>query len=176
MTAPLIVNFGWQSAFLLDGLASLLLALQLFFILPESARFLAVVGGRDREIAVILRKLLPGFEPAASARFVVAEHAQQPGLPVKHLFTEGRAVMTSLLWIAFITSLMGHYFLTSWLPTVLNSNGVPLGHAVIAGSLIQGGGALGSLLIGRLLDRIGIIAIVMAFVALDSVRRADRCG
>jgi AAHS family 4-hydroxybenzoate transporter-like MFS transporter len=84
---------------------------------------------------------------------------------VKHLFTEGRALITTLLWIAFITCLMGHYFLTSWLPTVLNSNGVPLGHAVVAGSLIQGGGALGSLLVGRLLDRIGIIAIVMAFVA-----------
>jgi MFS transporter, AAHS family, 4-hydroxybenzoate transporter len=89
----------------------------------------------------------------------------EPGLPVKHLFTEGRAVITTLLWVAFITSLMGHYFLTSWLPTVLNSNGVPLGHAVVAGSLIQGGGALGSLLVGRLLDRIGVIAIVMAFVA-----------
>jgi AAHS family 4-hydroxybenzoate transporter-like MFS transporter len=164
LTAPLIVNFGWQSAFLLDGLASLLLALLLLFMLPESARFLAVVGGRDREIAAILRKLLPGFEPATSARFVVAEH-MQPGLPVKHLFTEGRAVITTLLWIAFITSLMGHYFLTSWLPTVLNSNGVPLAHAVIAGSLIQGGGALGSLVVGRQLDRTGIIAIVVAFIA-----------
>jgi hypothetical protein len=29
---------------------------------------------------------------------------------------------------AFITSLMGRHFLTSWLPTVLNANGVPLAH------------------------------------------------
>ena len=59
---------------------------------------------------------------------------------------------------------MGHHFLTSWLPTVLNTNGVPLAHAVVAGSLIQGGGALGSLIVGRLLDRVGMIAIVMAFI------------
>jgi hypothetical protein len=58
----------------------------------------------------------------------------------------------------------GHHFLTSWLPTVLNANGVPLAHAVIAGSLIQGGGALGSLIVGRLLDRVGMISIVMAFI------------
>src|ERR1700730_6673472 len=83
---------------------------------------------------------------------------------VKHLFLEGRALITSLLWIAFITSLMGHHFLTSWLPTVLNTNGVPLAHAVVAGSLIQGGGALGSLIVGRLLDRVGMISIVMAFI------------
>jgi AAHS family 4-hydroxybenzoate transporter-like MFS transporter len=69
LTAPLIVNFGWQSAFLLDGLGSLLLALLLLFFLPESARFLAVLGGRDREIAAIMRKLLPDFEADRSARF-----------------------------------------------------------------------------------------------------------
>jgi hypothetical protein len=34
---------------------------------------------------------------------------------------------------------MGHHFLTSWLPTVLNANDVPPAHAVVAGSLIQGG-------------------------------------
>jgi MFS family permease len=36
--------------------------------------------------------------------------------------------------------------------------------AAFAGSLIQGGGALGSLIVGRLLDRVGMISIVMAFI------------
>jgi AAHS family 4-hydroxybenzoate transporter-like MFS transporter len=164
LTAPLIVNFGWQSAFLADGFASLTLAVLLFFMLPESARFLAVVGGKERELASIMRKLRPDLSVDASSRFTVAEHRAEPGMPVKHLFTNGRALITSLLWTAFITSLMGHYFLTSWLPTVLNSNGVPLGHAVVAGSLIQGGGALGSLIVGRLMDRLGMMVIVTAFV------------
>ena len=164
LTAPLIVNFGWQSAFLADGFASLTLAVLLFFMLPESARFLAVVGGKERELASIMRKLRPDLSVDASSRFTVAEHRAEPGMPVKHLFTNGRALITSLLWTAFITSLMGHYFLTSWLPTVLNSNGVPLGHAVVAGSLFQGGGALGSLIVGRLMDRLGMMVIVTAFV------------
>jgi MFS transporter, AAHS family, 4-hydroxybenzoate transporter len=164
ITAALIVNFGWRSAFLFGGFASLTLAVVLFFILPESARFLAVMGGRDREIAAIMRRLLPHSGIDASTRFTLAEHKVEPGMPVKHLFTEGRAAVTSILWAAFITSLMGHHFLTSWLPTVLNANGVPLAHAVVAGSLIQGGGALGSLIVGRLLDRVGMISIVMAFI------------
>src|SRR6202048_1408540 len=164
LTAALIVNFGWRSAFLFGGFASLTLAVVLFCILPESARFLAVMGGRDREIAAIMQRLLPHSRIDASTRFTLAEHKVEPGMPVKHLFTEGRAAVTSLLWAAFITSLMGHHFLTSWLPTVLNANGVPLAHAVVAGSLIQGGGALGSLIVGRLLDRVGMISIVMAFI------------
>ena len=40
------------------------------------------------------------------------------GVPVKNLFTEGRAFMTVMLWFAFVSSLLGHTFLTSWLPTV----------------------------------------------------------
>jgi hypothetical protein len=50
-------------------------------------------------------------------RRALAEHKAERGMRVKHLFLEGRALITSLLWIAFITSLMGHHFLTSWLPT-----------------------------------------------------------
>jgi AAHS family 4-hydroxybenzoate transporter-like MFS transporter len=164
LTAALIVNFGWQSAFFFGGFASLTLAVVLLFMLPESARFLAVVGGRDREIAAILRKLRPDFVFDALTRFTLAEHKVERGMPVKHLFSEGRALITSLLWLSFITSLMGHHFLTSWLPTVLNAHGVPLAHAVVAGSLIQGGGAVGSLIVGRLLDRVGMIAIVLAFI------------
>src|SRR6516225_251699 len=91
LTAPLIVNFGWQSAFLADGFASLTLAVLLFFMLPESARFLAVVGGKERELASIMRKLRPDLSVDASSRFTVAEHTAEPGMPVKHLFTNGRA-------------------------------------------------------------------------------------
>ena len=164
IAAALIGRFGWQSVFLLGGCTSLALGIVLSFIMPESARFLALVGGKDRQIAAILRKLRPDLGIDASSRFTVAEHKVEPGLPVRHLFTEGRALVTSLLWIAFITSLTGHHFLTSWLPTVLDSNGVPLAHAVVAGSLIQGGGAVGSLIVGRLMDRFGMMVIVAAFI------------
>jgi MFS transporter, AAHS family, 4-hydroxybenzoate transporter len=164
LAAALIVHFGWHSVFLLGGCTSLTLAVVLFFIMPESARFLALMGGKDRQIGAILKKLRPDLGIDASTRFIVAEQKTELGLPVRHLFTEGRALITSLLWIAFVTSLTGHFFLTSWLPTVLDSNGVPLAHAVVAGSLIQGGGAVGSLIVGRLMDRMGMMAIVAAFI------------
>jgi AAHS family 4-hydroxybenzoate transporter-like MFS transporter len=56
------------------------------------------------------------------------------------------------------------HFLTSWLPTVVAESGVPLAHAVIATALLQGGGAVGSLVVGRLLDRLGTLGIVAAFL------------
>jgi MFS transporter, AAHS family, 4-hydroxybenzoate transporter len=164
ITAALITRFGWQSAFFFGGGVSLALGLILYSIMPESARFLVLLGGRDREIASILSRLRPDLTFTPATRFVAAEHKAESGMPVRHLFTEGRAWITSLLWTAFVTSLMGHFFLTSWLPTVLDSNGVPLAHAVVAGSLIQGGGAAGSLIVGRLVDRVGMGAIVGAYI------------
>ena len=68
-----------------------------------------------------------------------------------------------LLWIAFASSLLGHYFLTSWLPTILAGAAVPLTYAIIAGALLQGGGGVGGLLICWLSDKRGILYIGAAF-------------
>jgi AAHS family 4-hydroxybenzoate transporter-like MFS transporter len=84
-------------------------------------------------------------------------------VPVKQLFRDGRALTTVLLWSAFVTSFVGHHFLTSWLPTVLVSDGIPLGQAVVAAALFQGGGAVGSLVVGRLVDLRGIAALAAIF-------------
>lgn len=164
LTAALMARWGWQSAFFFGGGTSIALGLALLAALPESPRFLALRGGRDGELRAILSRLRPDLPITPESRFVLAEHVAEPGLPVRHLFTEGRAPVTALLWTAFICSLAAHYFLTSWLPTVLDASGIPLTHAVVAGSLIQAGGAAGSLIVGRLVDRIGMMAIVGAFV------------
>jgi AAHS family 4-hydroxybenzoate transporter-like MFS transporter len=164
VSAALIVRFGWQSAFYFSGFGSLAIGFVAYFFLPESARFLAIRNLSDPRITTIMKRLRPDLAVGPATRFVVEEESIQTGLPVRHLFTDGRAWLTSLLWLSFILSLTGHHFLTSWLPTVLDADGVPLAHAVAAGSLIQMGGAAGSLIVGRLLDRVGIVAIALAFL------------
>jgi AAHS family 4-hydroxybenzoate transporter-like MFS transporter len=109
-----------------------------------------------------LQKLSPGSAFDDSADYVVAEERHQ-GLPVKHLFTNGRAGVTVLLWIAFASSLLGHYFLTSWLPTILAGAAVPLTYAIISGALLQGGGGIGGLIICWLSDKKSMLFIALAF-------------
>src|SRR5487761_175242 len=163
IAAKLIPLYGWHSVFYVGGITPIALALVLLFTLPESVRFLALMPHQHGRIAAILHKLRPDIAFDRDAKFMVREE-KRGGVPVKHLFTEGRARMTLLLWIAYVTSLLGHYFLTSWLPTVLISAGVPFEHAVIAGGLLQAGGAAGGLVLCWLLDKQGIIAIALAFV------------
>lgn len=162
IAAKFIPSFGWPSVFQLGGIAPVFLAVTLIFTLPESVRFLVLKRDRRERIAAILSRLVPGRSFDPGSQFTVPEE-NKGGFPVKRLFTDGRAMMTSLLWLAFIASLMGHYFLSSWLPTVLVDAGIPLAHAVIAAALFQVGGAAGNLIVCRFLDKRGIVAIALAF-------------
>jgi AAHS family 4-hydroxybenzoate transporter-like MFS transporter len=72
--------------------------------------------------------------------------------------------MTLLLWCAFIASLLGHHLLAAWLPTVLVGTGVSLGVAASAGGLLHAGGGIGGVVLGRMLDKRGAVALVIAYV------------
>jgi AAHS family 4-hydroxybenzoate transporter-like MFS transporter len=162
VAARLIPAFGWPAVFKVGGIAPMILALMIAFTLPESVRFLALKQNRPDQVRAILQKLQPESSFDDSYDYMVSEERHQ-GLPVKHLFTEGRAPVTILLWIAFASSLLGHYFLTSWLPTILAGAAVPLTYAIISGALLQGGGGIGGLLICWLSDKKSLLFIALAF-------------
>ena len=73
---------------------------------------------------------------------------------MKQLFTEHRTKITLLLWLMFFMNLLNLYFLNSWLPTVINDNGIRVETAIIITTLFQVGGAAGALLLGRVVDRL----------------------
>jgi MFS transporter, AAHS family, 4-hydroxybenzoate transporter len=162
IAAKLIPAFGWPAVFKVGGIAPILLAILVAFTLPESVRFLALRRDRSDQVRSILRRLTHDLVLDDSSDFVVTEERHQ-GLPVKHLFTNGRAPITILLWIAFASSLLGHYFLTSWLPTILAGAAVPLTYAIVSGALLQGGGGIGGLLICWLSDKKSMLFIAIAF-------------
>ena len=105
-----------------------------------------------------MRKLLARMNPqlifGSDTNFVVREE-RAPGMPVVHLFRQGRAIPTILLWIGFFMSLIDIYLLTSWLPTVFHNAGITLSLSVIATAVFQGGGVVASLALGSFVDRFG---------------------
>jgi AAHS family 4-hydroxybenzoate transporter-like MFS transporter len=176
IAAQLIPAWGWPSVFIVGGVLPIAIGFVSLFVLPESVRFLIVKRGRADQVLSLMRRIRPDLTFSDDTAFA-AEEENKEGLPLAHLFADGRASMTALLWLAYAANMISLHFLTSWLPTVFAESGVPLSHAVLATALLQGGGAVGSLVIGRLLDRIGTLGIVAAFlVAVPCVAALGHVG
>ncbi len=163
----LIPQYGWQSLFFVGGALSLVAALALVLMLPESARFLASKGLEPQRVADLLRRLT-GEEVPTDAQFVVADEIGQakdfnPAL----LFRDQLRLITPLLWLAYIASSITVFFLATWTPLVFEALNFTRSQAALAGSVNAAAGAVGGLLLMRFTDNMGAIAITaMPLVAV----------
>jgi MFS transporter, AAHS family, 4-hydroxybenzoate transporter len=140
-SAWVIPNFGWQSVFYIGAVAPLIVAVVLAIWLPESIRFLLARNMRQDEVRRTLERIMPGEVPA-DAQLVAPPDPAREGVPVKHLFMEGRTVPTLLLWVPFFTIFMVLVTVTFWTPALLNS----VGFSLSAAALIIGFNNLGSVI------------------------------
>jgi MFS transporter, AAHS family, 4-hydroxybenzoate transporter len=164
LAADLIPRYGWRSVFIVGGIAPLLLVPVLAWRLPESARFLALAGKAPERVGELLRRISPRTLFAPGARFIVQE-THLAGIPVAHLFRDGRTSVTLLLWVVFFMSLLDIYFLANWLPTVLNDLGASVSEAAVIGSMLQVGGVVGTFALGIVIDRFSFRALALVYFA-----------
>lgn len=176
LAAALIPQFGWRSVFVVGGAAPLLLVPILAIRLPESVRYLALSGRAHDRVAQLLRSISPAASFAQGTQFVVNEPALA-GIPVQHLFRDGRTAVTLLLWVVFFMSLLDIYFLANWLPTVLNDLGASVSAAAVIGSMLQVGGVVGTLALGSVIDRFSFRALALVyFIAVFAVGAIGQLG
>jgi len=158
LNSYLITQLGWRAIFYIGGIAPLLLALILAFYLPESIKFLLVRRNDIKAVARIVARLRsPRLRDGS--RFVLDEK-RLPGTSIRHLFTEGRALGTVLLWVPFF---MGFGILTVavlWTPALLRLNGISPADAAFVVAFNGLGGFIGQSTAGRLIERFGILAIL----------------
>ena len=159
----LIPIWGWRSVFYVGGALPIGLALVLIKMLPESVRFLTEKGGDPARIRGIVSQIAPELANAPIAATVPDRHT---GVPVKHLFTEGRAPGTLLLWVPFFMNLLILYFILSWLPSLLTQSGMPVSAGITAVFSFSIGGIVGTVLQGPLMRAVGVFpAILSEFIA-----------
>jgi len=176
LAAALIPHFGWRSVFVVGGAAPVILAPILALRLPESVRYLALRGDAHQRVAQLLGLVNPKAALSPASRFVVGEPALK-GIPVQHLFRDGRTLATLLLWVVFFMSLLDIYFLSNWLPTVLNDLGASIAAAAVIGSMFQVGGVVGVFALGSIIDRFSFRALALVyFIAVFAVGAIGQLG
>ncbi len=170
-----IPHFGWQSVFYIGGIGPLVFAAVLVVYLPESLRFLIARNVRLDEVRRILDRIAPGEVPA-DASLVAAPEIERQGVPVKHLFTEGRAAHTLMLWVAFFAVFMVLVTVTAWTPTVLHAAGFSVSAGALIIALNNGGSVCASAFSGFIVDRFGPYRTLVqaSFSAVCASPRLDR--
>src|SRR5207247_1326227 len=64
-----------------------------------------------------------------------------------------------LLWIVNFMNLLNLYFLASWMPTVVRDAGHSASTAVLAGTVLQVGGTIGTVGLAWLIARLGFVDV-----------------
>ena len=168
LAAWLIPQYGWRSVWYVGGLVPIVLLVPMYLWLPESLQFLALRRNDTREIGKWLKRIDASAQIDDSTRFVVPE-TRAPGVPIAHLFADGRAAATSLIWIANFMNIVNAYFVASWLPTVVRDMGYSTSIGVMAGATVQAGGVIGTLAVAGLLARIGFVPVLVVCFAVETV-------
>lgn len=154
VAAAMLPVWGWQSVFIVGGILPMVLACILVFRLPESARFLVARNADQTQVKALVRRMVPQLKDLEGIRLIPGAPAPR-GMPLRHLFTEGRAAGTLLLWVSYFMNLLIIYFIVSWLPAVLRHAGMDMSAGITAISLFSAGGVVGSLLQGLVMRAVG---------------------
>ncbi|MGF6772352.1 AAHS family 4-hydroxybenzoate transporter-like MFS transporter [Paraburkholderia sp. GAS199] len=161
LAAEIIPAYGWRSVFYLGGAGAVVAVVILFIGLPESIRYLSLRNPSSERILAYARKLKPSARFADDTRFTFQEQART-GVPVRHLFTEGRSAMTAFLWLALGFSFVTHFFLSQWMTTLLTDE-IGYANAARSQALFQLGAGF-SWFFGWLIDRKGVRVMTLTMI------------
>ncbi|WP_234825116.1 MFS transporter [Cupriavidus necator] len=167
VTAYLIEHVGWRGVLALGGALPLALVPVLALALPESVRYLATREGMQARIGAILSRI-DANRVSADARYVT-DDSEGPNSPVSQLFAPRYRQGTLWFWLAFFCSLLLLYLMINWLPILVQRSGLSLKEASMLAGLLQGGGMVGAVVLGVLLDRFNPYAVVAAAYALGAI-------
>lgn len=163
VSAWLIPEFGWRSVFFFGGVTPLLIGALMVVWLPESLQFMALGQKNQRKnqqrLAGWIRRIDPTVPATPATRYVVHEE-NRGGVPAVHLFREGRALGTVLLWVINFMNIFNLYVLSGWMPTVAAQLGYSTRVAVLVGTTVQVGGTLGTFWLTWLIGMFGFVRVL----------------
>jgi AAHS family 4-hydroxybenzoate transporter-like MFS transporter len=177
VSAWLVPSHGWRAVFYLGGAIPLLLAFLMWFMLPESLKFLTIRGAKPPDVDNRLPRAQPRWNRLACTQYRSGQ-GRLAGAPYIHLFRHGRAKSTLLLWAICFTTLIDFYFLSSWLPTVVKESGYATSRAVLVGAMFQVGGAVGTVGLGWAMGKWGFLKVlgIHLAIACASIAMIGRAG
>jgi AAHS family 4-hydroxybenzoate transporter-like MFS transporter len=154
----LLPIWGWHSLFVVGFIVPSALIALISMNLPESPRWLAVKGKTEKqrnELIKTIKKLDPGMQIDANTQFKGDMAPRKEKIPVKQLFEGNLATITILVWIYYIVSSLGMFFMRFWLPTLFVYQGYSVADASYWTGVTSILGIIGTIAVGFYADKFG---------------------
>jgi AAHS family 4-hydroxybenzoate transporter-like MFS transporter len=163
-------NLGWRTVFFVGGLLPCFALIAIYFILPESPRFLATRPERRAALVRVLNRLAPDEHFAPSDDFVLSDAlAVHARVSVSTLVARLLLRETVGLWLIFFTNMFTIFTFFSWSPVILSSFGLSLSVAVRGSFIFNLAGVCGGCIIAWVLSRLGSRWPTAALAALGVI-------
>lgn len=158
----LLSTTGFRVLLWIGAAPALILVPLLYFLLPESASYLAR-RGRVEEAQQLTRDY--GLDQTTATPSVTTPKQEKFGA-LRYLMSRGRLGPLVLFSIASFTGLMLVYGLNNWLPEIMRNAGYPLTSSLSFLLVLNLGAVVGTVSVATLADKIGSkIAVSLAFLA-----------
>ncbi len=167
-SARIIPGYGWEAVFILGGVLPLLLIPVIMAGLPESLRYLIKRQDQPEKVSKVISHFGPELGNLDVSRIRLPEigAAKQP---VRNLFSADRKNWTLLLWALTFTSLLLGYFLINWIPLMLADAGLNHHDSIMGVVLLNLGGIIGSIFLGRVTDKRGTFKILAVAYGVGAI-------
>lgn len=150
----ILPRYGWRSLLLIGFLVLILIPIIMVY-LPEPIRYLSQKQ-RYKQATRELRRLerAAGVAPLNWTTDSFALHVEAKA-SIKHLFTSNLARMTILIWCVYIFDMLFLFGTQTWLPALFIKRGFGVVKSFSYALVLQVALALGTLLLGWVMDRFG---------------------
>lgn len=147
VTNFLAPEYGWEGVFFFCGAATGLLAVVLFFTMPESARWMAAKGKPADEVVMTLRRFDSSLETGRYTQVVLSDERDigtkvSPWAKSAELFRGVLAWITPLIWFTYFFSSFAIYLKSSFGVLFLEALGI---ERTTAADLSSIGGLIGAI-------------------------------
>jgi MFS transporter, AAHS family, 4-hydroxybenzoate transporter len=171
LAGDIIPPYGWRPLFMAGGAVPIVLAVILFFVLPESPHYLAARRERWPELTRLLRRM--GHPVSADATYVEHDQATRPRASLADLFAPVFRRDTIALFLSFFFCLMVNYFAILLVPVAFSESGFQQREANRVLERFNLGGVVGAiggaLIIQRLGSRLAMLGMSAAAIAVSLV-------
>lgn len=176
LIAPL---HGWEGVYFAGGAGTIVCAILIAVLLPESPRFLVTKGMKPELVAKTLKRLDSSIDVQPDDRFILADEGQRkenasPFKVLGELFEGRLRYLTPIIWVGYGFSALGIFFKSAFGPIVLERMDVAREVAANVSALSGVLGAIAGVVIMRLCMRYGLL--VAAFAAFTIVPMAVAVG